>query len=43
MTILIERWRVIALGFLVTAVYACAVGGGYDGGDVGVAGYYEPG
>jgi len=43
MSILIQRWRVMALGFLVTAVCACAVGGGYDEGDVAVAGYYEPG
>jgi hypothetical protein len=45
MTILIQRSRVMVLGFLMlTVVYACAVGVGYDGGgDVGVAGYYEPG
>jgi len=39
----IQSWKVMALGFLLlTVMYACVVGGGYDA-DVAVGGYYEPG
>lgn len=43
MTISIQRWTGMALGFvMLTVMVACVVGGGYDG-DVAVGGYYEPG